>query len=81
MTTISRTQAVELIKSSQGRFFGITFVKNDGSDRTLNGKVKAKDLLDNLGYIKFLSSKEGRKAINPRTIRQISINRVVYKIK
>lgn len=81
MTKISRTAAVDLIKSSKGRFFSVTFTKNDGTQRTLNGNVKSKDLLDSMGYVKFKSSKEGHKLINPRTIKSVKINKVVYTTK
>lgn len=69
MPKISRTKAVELIRNSRGRFFSITYVKNNGKQDRLNGNVSSKALMTALGYILFNSSKEGKKSINPRTIK------------
>lgn len=45
MTTIVRTDAVseaiaQMIRSNGSKFFGVTFIKKDGTERTLNGHVR-----------------------------------------
>jgi hypothetical protein len=38
-----------LLKNSQGRFVGVTFIKKDGSTRVLNGRMGVKKYVKNDG--------------------------------
>ena len=38
MKTINKQQAIKMIKSDGGRFFGVKFTKKDGTPRTMNCK-------------------------------------------
>lgn len=45
MSAIVRTDAVskaiaQMIRDNGGKFFGVTFIKKDGTERTLNGHVR-----------------------------------------
>ena len=39
--TINKNKAVELIKSSNGKFFTVTFLNKQNTARTINGRLKA----------------------------------------
>lgn len=78
---VNKTQAVELIKSTKGRFFTVTFVKKNGEQRTINGNVKA-NAANTLGYINVYSpSIKGYRNINTQTIKAVSFNKVNYIVK
>ena len=36
---ISKARATDLVKGSEGKFFTVTFIKKDGTERVLNGRV------------------------------------------
>ena len=64
-TTISKSKAVELMKSSQGRFFTVSFIKKDDTERTINGRIRVtknskggKNPATDLGYISVYSNAE-----------------------
>lgn len=78
---VSRSAAVEMIKETKGKFFGVTFIKTDGSERTLNCHVSSKDFMDNTGYIRCTTSKGEIKRINPRTLISVSVGGVLTKVK
>lgn len=88
-TTISKNQAVALIKSSNGKIFTTTFIKKDGTARTINGRIKVKkntkggkNTSEPLGYITMYSMKDkGYKNMDPRTQVSLSINGKQYKVK
>jgi hypothetical protein len=81
MATINKTKAVEIISSTAGKFFTVTFLKKNGEKRTINGNCK-KNCLDKLGYILVndLQKKEKRK-INTREIKQLVFNGITYNVK
>lgn len=81
MKTISRSKAVEMIESSKGKFFTVTFIKKNGSSRTINGNFK-KGNVTKLGYLNIYSMPDkGYRNINPQTITGLSINNINYKVK
>lgn len=49
MNTKVINQLEKLIDETKGKFFSITFVKNDGSIRIINGKDKYRRLMSNSG--------------------------------
>jgi len=87
--TISRSRAVELMKTSQGRFFTVSFMKKDNTERTINGRTKVtknskggKNPATNLGYVSVYSTKEkGYRNVNSQTITNLKINGETYKVK
>lgn len=78
--TISKTRAVELINTSKGKFFTVTFIKAGGTTRTINGNTKGK--MTNLGYLNVYSMKDkGYRNINPKTITALSLSGNTYNVK
>jgi hypothetical protein len=60
--TAIRTELDALINQTKGKFFSITFVKNDGSTRIINGKDKynrllkgGSDTVRQAGYVPFVN--------------------------
>lgn len=74
---ISRTEAVRLIKSCGGKFFSVTFKKEDETDRTFNCIYKGQTAL---GYLLVNVRNEGIKNLNTRTISYLKINKTSFKI-
>lgn len=78
--TISKTRAVELINTSKGKFFTVTFTKAGGTARTINGNTKGK--MTNQGYLNIYSMKDkGYRNVNPRTLTALSLSGTTYKVK
>lgn len=77
----SKKGMVEILKANIGKFFGITFIKKDGTQRTLNAHMKGKDYMDDLGYLKVVTNKNQYKLVDPRKILEITINGNKYVAK
>lgn len=77
---LSRTRIVEKMKNSSGRMMSVTFIKNNGDTRTMNGNVSKDPFTDNQGYILFNERGQGVKRVNPRTITKASIDGVTYTV-
>ena len=75
---ISRTEAVKLINNSKGRFFTVTFVKNNGNTRTINGSRKNQTPLGNITM--YSAKDKGYRTVNPNTIKSLSINDTMYVV-
>lgn len=88
-TTITKSRAVELIKNSQGKFFTVSFMKKDNTERTINGRIKVtknskggKNPATELGYISMYSNKDdGYRNVNSQTLTSLKINGNIYKVK
>lgn len=76
--SISRTKAVEMINATKGRFFTVTFMKKNGTPRTMNGNRKA---ITKLGYITMNVPKVGTRNVDPRTLTAIKVAGQLYTIK
>lgn len=87
--TITRSKALELIYSSNGKFFSTTWIKKDGTERTINGRLKVtkgtkggKNNATGMGYITMYSMKDkGFKNVDTRTQTELKINGQIYKVK
>lgn len=78
----NKTTAVQLIQNSKGKFFTVTFVKKNGTTRTINGNYKQPKNPNPLGYLNVYSmSDKGYRNINPTTIKSVSINNTTYTVK
>jgi hypothetical protein len=78
---INRTELVELVKNTKGKFFTVTFTKLNGAERTINGNVKS-NCLTNLGHIRIYSMKDkGYRNVNSRTIKSVSFQSINYIVK
>jgi hypothetical protein len=81
MKRINRTKAVELIESSKGKFFTVTFMKKNNMTRTINCNYK-KGSRSPLGYMNVYSlADKNYRNINPQTITKLSINGNTYMVK
>ncbi len=77
---VSRQKAVEVINSTNGKFFTVTFITKSGTTRTINGNVRNKP--NRLGYINVYSVKdEGYRNVNSQTIKSLSFNKVNYIVR
>ena len=52
MKTINKSQAIKMIKSDGGRFFGVKFTKKDGTPRIMNCKRIMKAAIKGTGQSK-----------------------------
>lgn len=86
--TINKNKAVELIKSSNGKFFTVTFLNKQNTARTINGRLKApatksgKNNATALGYITMYSNKDkGYRNVNSQTVQELKINGSIYNVR
>jgi hypothetical protein len=79
---ISKSSALNMIQSSNGKFFGVTFTKKDGSIRKMTCRIdKDKLTPNNLGYLTVNEVKtKTYKSLNLQTLSELRINKNVYKI-
>lgn len=77
----SKKDMVRLLRTNVGKFFGITFTKKDGSQRTLNAHMSDKKFINDLGYLQVITSKGEYKQIDPKKILEITINGNKYVAK
>jgi len=79
---LSRSKLLDLMRyDSKGRFFGVTFDKNDGTERVLNIQVKSDDFSNTKGYIKARTSAGDFKLVDSRTVKKVTLNGKIYKAK
>ena len=76
----------QFIEQTKGRFFTVTFIKKDGSERTLNGRVGVtkhlKGGVSRAGdqYITVYDVQNGGyRSVNKDTIKQIKFGKEIYK--
>lgn len=82
--TIGRKEAVEIIKSSKGKFFTAEFVDKDGKNRKMTCVYNKNSQDDVLGYIpvKEIVNKQTQfRNINSQTLFSLKSNKIEYKIK
>lgn len=85
---ILRTTALNLMKNNKGRFFTATFIKKDGSNRTINCQYVKNQIPSTLGYVlvkeaKLLKSgdKEPIRNVNLQTLDTLKVGGQIYTIK
>jgi hypothetical protein len=84
---ISRTKALDVIQNSNGKFFTVTFIKKDGSQRVMNGQHASDMGVSPLGYILVKDMTAVRKketstvkSVNLQTIESIKLHNVLFKV-
>jgi len=78
-TVISRTKAVGLINTSKGRFMTVTFTKEDGTSRTINGIRKNQTPLGDITI--YSMQDKGYRSFKPSNITALKLNSQQYKIR
>jgi len=68
------------MKASSGKFFTVTFNKNDGATRTMNGSVRAKQFMSSQGYVLVKEGGKNFRSVNPRTISALKIAGTYYQV-
>lgn len=79
-TKISRTKAVELINKSNGKWMQIHSNTKNGAANIMNC-VKPKGKPTALGYILVTERGQGTKTFDPRTLRELKVNKNHYIVK
>jgi hypothetical protein len=76
----------QVIEQTKGKFFTVTFVKKDGTERVLNGRVGVvkhlKGGVNRVGdqYITVFDIKNGGyRSVNKSTIKEVKFGKEIYK--
>ena len=87
---ISKEEAKDLIKATNGKFFTVTFIKKDGSSRTMNARLGVKVYLrggqlaydaEEKGLIPVYDVKtKGYRMVNVNTITNLKIGKNEYTV-
>lgn len=77
----SKKNIVSILRNNVGKFFGITFIKKDGTQRTLNGHMSDKKFITDLGYLQVITNKKEHKQVDPKNILELTINGNKYIVK
>ena len=85
---ISPAEAVNLIRQTNGGFFGVVFIKLDGSLRSMNARLGVRKDVKGTGRVSILPryitvwdrTKGGYRKINVTTIQSLSANRARYTV-
>lgn len=91
MKTITRSDAVQRIKDSKGKFFTATFTMKSGDDRTMNCRTGVKKNLKGTGAkydagalgmtTVWDTQKKDYRTINNQTIKALKIGGEQFKVK
>lgn len=81
--TISKSKALELMQNSKGKFFSVTFVKQDKTSRKMQAKYDSNVSLNPLGFIvlKDVCDNNQLKNVNLQQLTELKINKKTYKVK
>jgi hypothetical protein len=89
--TITTEQAKQLIKDTKGKFFTVTFIKKDGTERVMNARLGVKVYLkggelpynpDEKGLIPVYDVKTGGyRMVNVSTIKKLKIGNSDYTVQ
>ena len=79
---ISKAKALEIMQNSNGRFFGVTFTKKDGTERKMRCRLETQYATPTyLGYLKLIDVKNKTpKSVNLQTLSEIRINGSTYNV-
>ena len=82
VSNISKTKALEVIKSTNNKFFGVTFVNKDNEERKMVCRVPGDVEPDFLGYVRVKESKDGAiKNVNLQTLSEIRTGGNIYRVR
>lgn len=88
MKTVDRNEAIRLLSSTKGRFFGVKFTKKDGSIRTMNCKKLVKKAIkgtgkshpDNIVPV-YSNNDRGYRSFDIDRLIELHINKEIYKVE
>lgn len=75
---MTRTQLIKVLFDSKGKRCSIIFIKEDKSERKLNGLFTGKQAELGNYYFKI---KEGLRQFNPNNLLEVRVNKTIYKVK
>lgn len=80
---IGKNDAMRIMMDTNGKFFGVTFTKKDGSVRKMTCRIdKAFNGPDTLGYLRVIDADEQvSKKLNLQTLSEVRTNRTVYTVR
>ena len=88
---ISKEEAKQLVKGTKGKFFTVTFIKKDGTERVMNARLGVKAYLkggdlpynpDEKGLIPVYDMKNGGyRMVNVNTIKKLKIGNNEYNVQ
>lgn len=90
VASISRTEAIGLIQSSNGKFLSVKFTKKSGEERTLTGRtgvtagVKGvpSAAVGPMGYIRLYTNENGNwRLVDTRTISEVTLSKRTFKVR
>ena len=88
MKTIDRNEAVRLLRSTKGKFFGVELTKKDGNERTRNCKKLVKKAIKGsrkqhpYNIIPVYSNNDrSYRSFDINRLIELRINNVVYRIE
>jgi len=78
---ITKDQAKDMIGNSQGKYFGVTFIKIDGNIRSMRCKAYKDTKIVNNKYLQLIDAKYNHiKNINLDTLKELRINKNIYTV-
>lgn len=81
ISKVSKSEAVAVLKLNTGKFFGITFEKKNGDQRTLNGQMRKDKFMNDLGYLNVITNKGEHKLVDPKKIKSITMGKKTFVVK
>tara|TARA_R110000765_G_scaffold78568_1_gene154592 strand:+ start:881 stop:1159 length:279 start_codon:yes stop_codon:yes gene_type:complete len=88
---ISKLQATDLIKSSQGKFINVKFTKKNGEDRSLTGRTGVHKYItgeglkynpDDYGLVNIYDNqKKQYRMVNLNTLRELTIQGTTHEVE
>ena len=88
---ISKVQAKDLIKSSQGKFINVKFTKKNGEDRSLTGRTGVHKYTtgeglkynpDDYGLVGIYDNiNKGHRMVNLNTLKEVTAKKTTYEVE
>lgn len=81
--TIGKNDALRLIQDTNNKFFGVTFIKKDGSVRRMTCRLdKNHPTPTSLGYMMVIDADEQiTKNLNLQTLSEVRCNKTIYTVR
>jgi hypothetical protein len=81
--SIGKHEAIKLMMDTNGKFFGVTFIKKDNTVRNMTCRIdKNYTGPDALGYLRVIDADEQvSKKLNLQTVSEVRTNRIIHKVK